>query len=53
MKTQKYNIADRTGRVLYTNLVRSARIQGYDWNDNHGHVTDSLLKFEGWTVIAI
>ena len=49
----KYNIRNNAGQIIYTNLVRSTRLQGYDWNDNHGHITDSLIKAEGWTVEEI
>jgi hypothetical protein len=46
----KYNIRNSAGEVIYTNLVRSSRIQGYDWNDNYGHITDSLISHEQWSV---
>jgi len=47
----KYSIKNQSGIVIFTNLSRSTSLLGYDWNDNYGHITDSTIKAEGWTVV--
>jgi hypothetical protein len=48
----KYQIKDTAGKVIYINLVRTGNFPGYVWPDC-GHITDSLIKFEKWTVEAM
>lgn len=50
---QRFNIADLSGKLIYTNLVRASWFQGYDWNDNYGHICDSLIRINKWKVIPI
>lgn len=48
-----FNIINTAGTVIYTNLQRSTWHQGYDWDylNLAGHVTDSIIKAEGWKAI--
>lgn len=45
----RFNIADPSGRVIYTNLLRAPH--GYDWGDGYGSVSDTLIAVERWSVI--
>ncbi len=47
-----FHITDRTGKVLYTNLTRHTRLEGYGWQhlSGGGFLLDSQIKLEGWTV---
>lgn len=48
-KLKRYDIYNRDGRKLYTNLIDRGNY--YDWGDNYGFVDKLIIKSEGWKVV--